>query len=193
MEYLVFVGMIVSLIGTILYIKEVIKGEVKPNRVSFFMWSLAPLIATVAAISTGVTLSVIPVFMSGFNPLLILIVSLFKKEAYWKITKFDLSCGFFSVLALILWYITKNPIIAIIFAILSDFLAAIPTIIKAWKHPKTEASSVYAAGLFSAFTSFAAIKMWDFASLAFPTYLIIANILIILSIERKRFIKNSEI
>lgn len=189
MEYLVFLGAIVGLIGTFSYIIEIIKGKVKPNRVSWLMWSIAPLIAAFAAISSGVTLSVIPVFISGFGPFLILIVSLFKKGSYWEIGKLDIICGMISLFALILWYMTKNPVIAITFAIISDFLAAVPTILKSWKYPETESSITFMGGLFSALTSYAAIRTWNFTSVAFATYLVIINIVFILLIEQKRIFK----
>ncbi len=192
MEYLVFLGMAISLVGVISYIKDMLQGKAKPNRVSWLMWSIAPLIATFAALSTGVTLAVIPVFMSGFGPLLVFTVSLFKKDAYWKLTKFDFFCGALSLLALILWYITKNPIIAIVFSILSDLLAAVPTIKKAWNHPESESSMAFIAGILSAATSFFAIKELGFTSLAFPIYLILVNICIIYSIEKNNLFKSNK-
>jgi hypothetical protein len=46
-------------------------------------------------------------------------------------------------LALILWWITKEPNIAIMLAILSDILAAIPTLVKTWKFPETESGVLF--------------------------------------------------
>lgn len=192
MKYLVFVGMLISLIGIASYIKDMLKGKVKPNRITWMMWSIAPLIAAFAALSTGATLSVIPVFMTGFSPLIVFIISLFKKQAYWKIHKFDYVCGFLSALALILWYITKDPIIAIVFSIVGDFSAAIPTIVKAWKYPDTENSFAFSTGIIATLTSFAAIEVWNFASVAFPLYIILMDMFIVFSIERVRFVKTQK-
>ena len=98
------------------------------------------------------------------------------------------------MLALILWGITKEPIIAIVFAIFSDGFACIPTIVKAWKFPETETGAPFITTLFSAFTSFFAIKIWDFASCAFPIYLVIACMVLIFTVYRKRlFIGRREI
>lgn len=193
MENLVFVGMIIALIGTSTYIIQMFKGKAKPNRVSWLIWSIAPLIAAFAAISSGVTLAVIPVFMAGFGPLIVFIISLFIKEAYWKITKFDYICGGLSILALILWYVTSNPKIAIIFSIISDFLACVPTIAKAWKYPETESSIAYLGGMFSAATSFAAAGVWDFESLGYSIYLILADITIVFAINHKHIFKSKDI
>ena len=77
-QYLVIVGAIVNLTGAISYIKETLKGNTKPNKVTWLLWAIAPLIATFAALSDGVRLSVLPIFMSGFGPLLVFIASLYK-------------------------------------------------------------------------------------------------------------------
>lgn len=190
LQYLVFVGAIVGLIfGILPYIKDTLRGKTKPNRVSWLMWSVAPLIGTAAAVANGVGWAVLPVFMSGFGPILVFISSFFNKNSYWKLEKFDYLCGFFSILALVLWAITKEPVFAIIFAIISDGMAAIPTLIKSWRYPKTETAVAYVLGFFIAPTSFAAVKAWNFSALAFPIYLIVSNGLISFVILRSRFIK----
>ncbi len=160
------------------------RGNVRPNRVTWLMWGIAPIIATAAALSKGVGWAVLPVFMSGFSPLLIFIFSFIVKNTYWKLTIFDYACGFFSALALVLWAVTKEPNTAIIFAIASDGVAAIPTLRKGWNHPETESPYPFFAGLFGAATSFLAIQMWTLSSYAFPIYLAVINILLLLSIYR---------
>lgn len=164
------------------YIRSMFKHAVKPNRVSWGMWSVAPLIATAAAISNGVGWAVLPVFMSGFSPLLIFLASFVVKKAYWKLSRFDYYCGALSILALALWALTNNPDIAILFAIASDALAAIPTIVKGWQSPKSENVAPFLAGLFSACTAFFAIIIWNFSSVAFPAYLAVINIILISAI-----------
>jgi len=186
LEYLVFVGAAIQMIGIVSYGRDVIKGTVKPNRVTWLLWSIAPIIGTLAAISTGVKWSVLPVFMAGFGPLIIFIISFVNKKSYWHLTKFDYFCGASSVLALALWLITKQAELAIIFAIISDLFAAIPTLIKSWQEPETETVAPYLAGLFGIFSSIGILKMWTFCELAFPVYLLVINLALILIISRKR-------
>ena len=152
--------------------------------------AIAPLIATFAGISKGVTWAVLPVFMSGFGPFCILVASFFSKKAYWKLTKFDYVCGLFSALALVLWLVTKEANVAIIFAIIADGLAAAPTLKKAWTNPETESVVQYSAGLVSALTSFTAINLWVFPEYAFPVYLVVMDILLIFSVCAKRIFAN---
>jgi hypothetical protein len=186
LEYLVFVGAFLTLVSAYVYINSMLKGGAKPNRVSWLMWCIAPFIATAAAISSGVGWAVLPVFMSGFGPFLIFIASFAIKKSYWKLAKFDYVYGGLSALALVLWFVTKDPNIAILFSIASDGLASVPTLTKAWAHPETESAWPYAVGAFNAFTALAAATAVTFVQYAFPTYLIIINLMLSLSIYNKK-------
>jgi len=189
LKYMVLLGASAQLIGIFFYVKETIKGNTKPNRMTWLMWSISPLIGAFAAIADGVRWAVIPVFMAGFSPLLVFIASFINSKSYWKLQRFDYFCGVSSLLALILWGITKEPLVAILFAIISDALAAIPTVIKSWKYPETETIHTYIAGLFSALTSFFAIKTWSLSETAFPIYLVFLISLIIFLIHRGKLKK----
>ena len=76
--------------------------------------------------------------------------------------------------------------VAIVFAILSDALAGVPTIIKSWKFPGTETMAVYCPGIVNNTIVFLTIKEWNFAAYSFNAYLIIINLIIILSIYHKK-------
>ena len=65
-ERFVFLGALLSLIGNFKYILETVNGRVKPNRVSFFLWSLAPLIAFCCRDSKRCRNSVFDDFQRGF-------------------------------------------------------------------------------------------------------------------------------
>jgi len=188
LEYLVFVAAIATLLATFVYIRSMFRGGAKPNRVSWLMWSIAPFIAAAAAVSNGVGWAALPVFMSGLSPFLIFTASFVLKKAHWKLTTFDYFCGVLSGLALVLWFVTKDPNVAITFAIASDALASIPTLTKAWNFPETEIAWPFIVGVFNASTSFLAITIWAFSAYAFPAYLIVINILLFFSVYKKKLI-----
>lgn len=183
---LVLFGAVIGLLGASFYIKDTLAGKTKPNRVTWLLWSIAPLIGTAAALADGVRWAVLPVFIAGFAPFLVFLASFANSKAYWKLSPFDYWCGFFSLFALILWWLSKEPAIAILLAIISDGLAALPTIIKSWHHPHTESSIVFSTGLINSFTSFTVITAWTFSEYAFPAYLVGMNALLLFAIYRKK-------
>jgi len=186
MPPLIIAATLIALCGAALYIRSMFKGTTKPNRVSWLMWAIAPLIASAAALSDGITWAVLPVFMSGFVPLIVLTFSFLIPGAYWKLTKFDYLCGISSALALVLWAVTKDPNIAIIFAILSDGFAAVPTIMKSLTNPESENGIPFIIGLIGASSSFIVLNSWTFSGYAFPAYLEVVNVILIFSIYRRK-------
>jgi hypothetical protein len=187
---LVLIGSLVNVLGTLSYVRDTLHGHNKPNRMSFLIWSIAPLIGAVASFAQGVTWAAFPVFFTAFCPFMVFAATFVNPKAYWKLGVFDYSCGAFSILALVLWYLTSIPNIAIIFAILSDALAGLPTLIKAWRFPETESATGYVAANVSVLTSFFATSVWSFAAIAFPLYLFCLNSAVVAGVWHGRSAKH---
>ena len=189
-EQFIFIAVCVSLFGDFLYIKSIIKGYAKPNLVSWLIWALAPFLGYFFAIKAGGGLSLLPIFLAGFGPLLIIATALLTKNAFWKITTFDIFCGLFSVLALILYVFTHNLSISILFAILSDALAGLPTYKKGWNFPESESSPAYSFSIFTNAIGLMIVKNWSFAIYSFGAYLIVGNLIMVLILYRKKIFKS---
>jgi hypothetical protein len=179
----VIVGVIFVTIGTIGYLIETVKGKIRPNRVSFFMWSVAPLIAFAAQIGQGVGIQSLFTLMVGILPLTIFIATFVNKKAVWGLTKFDFICGVLSAVGLTLWLITKVGNIAIFFSILADGLASIPTITKSFKHPETERAWPWLVSDLGGLVTILTIKKWNFATAGFPLYYFICTLAIYILIR----------
>ena len=184
---IIFVAVFINLVGQLFYIKSVFKGHAKPNMVSWLVWMLAPLMGFTFQIKAGAGLSAVPVFMAGFGPFIVIIAALIKKNALWKITAFDINCGIIAIIALVCYVFTHNLGISISFAILSDMLASIPTIIKSWKFPETESSSAYLGAVIANVIGLLTITTWSFAAYSFGLWLLILNVILVFFIHRKKF------
>ena len=185
-ENFVFFGALLNLIGSGNYVISTIKGKTKPNRVTWFLWALAPMVAFSAMLGQGVSLTGgLMTFMVGFGPLLVLLASFVNKKSVWKFTAFDVVCGILSLIGLGLWFITRTGEIAIVFSILADGLAALPTIVKAFKEPETETYLVFLLGAVSAAITLLAAKVWDFAHIGFALYIFIICIIIFVLVRFK--------
>ena len=79
--FLILISVSLSIYGSYRYIFDTIKGTTRPNRVSYGLWAVAPLIGVGAAISSGADwLKTVRTFMAGFVPLIILIASFTNKN-----------------------------------------------------------------------------------------------------------------
>jgi hypothetical protein len=186
-HWLVVASVLVSIAGAWAYIRDTLAGKTKPNRVSWGMWALAPLVGVAAALSAHADpWAVIRVFLAGFLPLLVFLASFVNPQSYWKLTIFDIFCGMCSILALIVWGFAESPRAAILLAALGDGFAALPTIFKAWKYPETETGLTYIASFVSVLIILPSIPQWDIENSAFQIYLLAANTLLMLAVYRKR-------
>jgi hypothetical protein len=174
----VILGALIGSIGSIAYLIETVKGKVKPNRVSFLLWSIAPLIAFFAQIQQGVGLEALMTFSTGFLPLTVLIASFVNKQAEWKLTRFDGFCGILSLVGLVLWLITKVGNIAIFFSIVADGLAAVPTVVKSYQYPDTELAWPWLATSFGIVLTLLTLSHWTFANSGFILYILIIDTVI---------------
>lgn len=183
-ERFVFLSVALILFGDLTYLIYTIKGKVRPNRVTWFLWALAPLIAFVAQVKQGVVSS-LTTFAFGALPGFIFLATYLNKKSYWKITKFDLICGALSLIGLVLWGVTQVGNIAILFGVASDGLAAVPTIVKSYKAPETENYLVYLFNPIGAVITLLTLKTWDFAHCAFPVYIFFIGSTLVLLVKFK--------
>lgn len=188
LQYAVLLGAAANLLGSVAYIRDTFYGTTRPNRVSWLLWSVIPLIAAFAGIADGVTWAVIPVFMSGIVPLIIFLSSFANPNAHWRLARLDYVCGALAVAAIALWLITDEPLVAIVLAVAADLLAGIPTLYKAWKYPETETGIAFITGAFSGLTAFAALNTGAPAEYIFPAYLVLFCGTTALGIYRKRLL-----
>jgi hypothetical protein len=169
---------IINLLGSGGYTLAVLKGKARPNRVTWFMWALAPLIAFAAEIGEGVGLQSILTFMVGFGPLIVFVASFVNSKSVWQLSRFDIMCGVLSMLGLILWLITRHGNIAISLSIAADAMAAMPTVVKSWRDPKSESYAVFLAAMVSSALTLLTIDRWTFADWGFPLYILLMDVLL---------------
>ena len=185
-EQIIFVGVLLNIVGYYFYFKGMFFGQTKPNLISWFIWMLAPFLGVFFQLKAGAGWSVLPIFIAGFGPLIVLLVSIFKRDGYWKITFLDIICGLLALASLLLYILTKSLTISIVFVILSDGLAAVPTLVKSWKFPESETASIYLTGILSQIIGLLIIKEWIFPIYSLGFYFIIVNLSIIFCIYRKK-------
>lgn len=186
-HWLVILSICISIAGATAYIRDTLRGKTRPNRVSWSMWALAPLIGTAAAIAGGADFwGTSRIFLAGFLPLLVFLATFVNKQSYWKLNTFDVICGCFSLLAVAVWGIVDSTRIAILLAAIGDGVATLPTLFKAWKYPETETGMTYMASLISVILVLPSIPEWNIENASFQVYLLVANMALLFVIYRKR-------
>ncbi len=182
-ERFVILAFLLNILGTSSYLYAVIKGHAKPNQVTWFLWALAPLIGFAAQISQGVGISSLMTFGIGFGPLLVLLASFLNKNAKWKLSRFDFLCGSVSLLAIVLWLLTQDAMIALTLSLTADLVACFPTLIKSWYFPETGEYKAYLFAAASAFITTLSLPVWTFSYYAFPLWTLIICLIFVALIK----------
>lgn len=185
--YIVYLSIINSTASSYLYIRDTLKGETKPNKVSWFIWAIAPLIASFLLFFETKSLSALPLFVSGFTSFLIFLASFKNKNAYWELGKLDYLCLFFALCSLVAWLGFDEGFLATLFAILVDLIAFVPTYVKSWQSPETENLAPYLSGIFNSLLSLLTITTFTFLTYGFAFYFFLGCLVeIAIVLYRKR-------
>ncbi|HRN90350.1 MAG TPA: hypothetical protein PK265_00280 [Candidatus Saccharibacteria bacterium] len=186
-EYFAIIGAVIASFGGLYYLYETIVGKSKPNRVSWLLWGVMPLIIFVAQRVQGVEgLSWIS-FAAGFTPLLIVAASFLNKKAYWKTKPLDYILMIAALAGVALWFITSDPNMATLLVLVADLLAGIPTVLKSIKHPETESWIAYLISTVGFGIGILAIHSFNFEHAAFVIYLFAIQLLLTLLTVRAVF------
>ncbi len=170
-EHFALVGAVIASFGGLYYLYETIVGRAQPNRITWLLWGIFPMIIFIAQRAEGVEGISWASFTAGLTPLLVVAASFFNKKAYWKTEPRDYYLMGAAVVGMILWGVTENPNLAILFSLLADVLAGIPTLLKSYRHPESESWIAYAISAVGFGISILAIQVFDFANAAFVVYL----------------------
>jgi hypothetical protein len=186
-EYFALVSTLIASMGAIQYLYLTARGKVQPNKVTYFFWGLFPLIAFFAQSHEEVSSVIWITLAMGILPFLTVIASYLNEKAYWKIEKRDYVLAAMAVTSMVAWYLTDNAVLAIVFTLVADMFASLPTIIKSYTHPHSEDWRPYAINAFGFLIGVCAVQNWVFAEYSFVLYFFsITTIFAILIFIRQR-------
>ncbi len=114
-------------------------------------------------------------------------------DAKWQYS--DYLCAIFASIAVILFFVFKDPQSSLIFGILADFFGLIPTIIHSHRSPQEESFISWCIGTFGSLLGIFAVSHWSLSfesasDWASPIYIFLINISITLLIGFRLFQTN---
>jgi len=163
--------------GGLQYARGVLKGKARPNPVTWFLWGFTSMVAFAAQLQEGVGLSASGTFALGLSPLLVFGISVVKNRKVSHLTPFTIACAICTFVGIILWRITSDASLAILFSIIADIFAGLPTIVKAYRDPASEYARPYLISIISTVIILLTIHSFTFAAIAFPFYMFLTNVM----------------
>lgn len=179
---------ILFILSAIPYVRSILKGDTKPQRMTWLIWTVLVFIAFFSQLAEGATWSLL---LTAGDAITIIIVFLFSiKYGVGGFRKIDILSLIGAAISLILWYITHEPAVALFLIIIIDIIGSNLTIIKTWKNPETENWMGWAICGVGGFLGILAVGDFNFILLAYPIYICLINsiIAIIVLIRRKHYL-----
>jgi len=170
------VAVLIRLFGGTQYCWGVLKGKARPNPITWFLWGLTPLITFFASVQYGLRPQSLVLLALAVSPLVVSVLAIALHRSREHFTPFTLSCGVFALAGIILWRITALPELAIIFSIIADIFATLPTLHKAYRNPASEYAWPYFMSIVSMAITLLTVQTWIFAVVAFPLYMLLVNV-----------------
>jgi len=168
------------------YIRSILNGSVRPHVFSWIIWGTTTFVVFLAQLADGGGAGAWPI---GFSALLTISIALLAYSRRADIAKTRTDWLFFitALSSLPMWYITSDPLWAVVILTTVDVLGFGPTIRKAYLFPRSE--SVLFFGLFAVRNFFVilALEHYSVTTVLFPAVIAATcTVLIVLVAYRRR-------
>jgi hypothetical protein len=151
------------------YLLSIWRRQTTPHVFSWGVWGLVTGIAAAAQFKLGGGPSSWVLAVVSASCLLIAFLALFVGEK--TITKSDWAALSGTLLTIIFWQLTDNPMVALACVMLVDIVSYWPTIRKSWMHPGTEPPGSYFWAGLRYFLAIFAVPDMRLDNLLYPFFL----------------------
>ncbi len=177
-------GTIVHLSSYLFYFWGIYKEGTKPHAFTWLVWGILNGIAFPAVLLSD---GGIGAWVLGTNTLACLIVAFIGfRQKHVVYDTYDWWALVGGILGGVLWWITSNPLYAVILVSISDTVAIIPTMRKAYKNPFEENIPGFTMSIPGYILSIFALEKLSVTTWLYPVVIIIVDILLVVLIVTRR-------
>jgi hypothetical protein len=171
-------GLIV-LIGAPPYLFDILKGKTKPERATWFIWSVQGCIAFGSQAVLGAHWSLWFVGLNAAGNLAVWLLSLKYGVGGWK--RIDIAALIIAAVGLLLSLVTRNALLALWGVVIADFAGVIPTLQKTYHHPESETTITWFALGTSSLLAVGSVGTFKFSLLLYPIYFTFSNYVVLVA------------
>lgn len=162
------------------YIRDIFKGTTKPERATWFIWTVLNWIAFAGQFAEGATHSL---WMTGVQAVFETVVFLLSiRKGVGGLSRRDIVGLMVAALGLILWYLTRDALFALLFVVLVDGSGLVLTVLKTYEDPESETISAWVWSGLSGLLACFAVGSFNVTLLIYPFYIFLANMSVLLAI-----------
>ena len=161
------VAMALTFIAFYPYIRAILKGRTRPHVFSWFIWAAVTFTVATAQLAGGAGVGAWPIAVSGLITGGVALLAL-SKSADTSIHRMDWIFLALAFPALPLWWLTADPLAAVLILTSVDLLGFGPSIRKAWALPHEENALFFTLGAIRNGFVILALEHYSWTTALFP-------------------------
>lgn len=176
---------VINTIGTIPYLRDVLRGKTKPERASWWVWLALAVIAFYAQVAANATWSL---FITGSSVLTIGAIALLSlKYGYGKFRTRDRNSLIIAAIGIGISFMLSSPLIALLVVISVDLVGYWLTVTKTWLAPHTETLISWLASAIAGGLAAIAVGEIELSKLIYPFYwMVCAGVMTLIIFGRRQ-------
>ena len=167
------------------YIRSIHLGKTKPHVFSWVVWGLGTLIVFFAQLAGQGGLGAWPIGVSGVITSYIALLA-YLKRADTHITRTDWLFFIAALSALPFWFLTSNPLWAVVTLTVVDVMGFGPTVRKAYYRPYEESARFFALSVARNLLVILALEYYSLTTALFPAVVGVACLLLVFMLIYRR-------
>lgn len=170
-----------STIAYLPYIIETVRGQTRPQRASWLIWSVLSMIAFASQVYEGATDSLWFAGAQVVGTFVIFLLSVPYGTGGFLSRK-DCTVMLLALGGLVAWYFMETAVYALAITITISLLGGLVTISKSYHAPSSETTSTWILCFLASICAILSVGTVDWVILAYPMYLLTLNGAIVLAI-----------
>lgn len=184
-EILSGIAIALTFIAFLPYIQSIKQGETRPHVFSWVIWGTTTFVVFLAQLADEGGAGAWPIGVSGLITLYVAILAYMKKSDT-IITRADWLFFLLAMASLPLWFVTSDPLWAVIILTTVDVMGFVPTFRKAYSHPFEEQLRFFVVMAARNLISIFALQHYSLTTVLFPLVIAFASLLFILMVVSRR-------
>lgn len=178
MDEKIIFGLITIAIGVIsyaFYFRDMFRNTTKPEAFSWLIWGILAVITFFAQVLKGGAAGAWATALTAIACLSIAAIAFYRRDGRPKLIDI---VSFIGVIAAVLfWFLTADPLYAIILVIFVGALGFVPAFVKAFKAPHEETVATYGLNAMKFIFALLALGSFNLITVLYPLSLALMNIL----------------
>jgi hypothetical protein len=184
-EFLSAFAIALTFIAFFPYIHSILKGQTRPHVFSWIIWGSTTFVVFLAQLADKGGAGAWPTGVSGVITIYVALLA-YRKKSDNSVTTIDWLFFIVAMSSLPLWYVTSDPLWAVVVLTSVDVIGFVPGFRKAYHYPFDEDLRFFVIIVVRNFIAIMALAHFSLTTVLFPLATAVASLLYILMVMLRR-------